>query len=233
MRRIGGAVASALIALALAATTTLAHGGGSIDYISKVRSVTPADAELGIEVLDRDDRLALRNASGETVVVEGYNGEPYARLLSDGTVEVNVRSPAHYLNEDRFADVAVPDRADENAPPLWKRVDRSGRFEWHDHRIHWMGADRPPAVRDPERRAKVFDWEVPLRVGGRPGTVAGTLTWVGRPDDGFPVAAALALGGVLVGGIVLVAVVRRRRRRGGDGGADSGDAAPGPGREAW
>jgi hypothetical protein len=216
LRRISAAAALALTVLAAAATTALAHGGGSTDYISKVRSVIPEGAGLSVEVLDRDDRLALRNDSGETVVVEGYNGEPYARLLPDGTVEVNLRSPAHYLNEDRFADVAVPDRANEKAPPQWKRVDRSGRFEWHDHRAHWMGADRPPAVRDPKRRTKVFDWEVPLRIGSTPGTIAGTLTWVGRPDDGFPVVAALALGGVLVGGVVLVVVVRRRRRGGGE-----------------
>lgn len=227
MHRCCGAVLVALLALATTATGALAHGGGGTDYISKVRSLEPADAGVTVEVLDRDDRLVLRNDSGETVVVEGYNGEPYARLRVDGTVEVNLNSPAHYLNEDRFAKVDLPARADEQAAPEWKRVDRSGSFEWHDHRMHWMGAERPPAVEDPGQRTKVFDWEVPIRVGDRPGAVTGRLTWVGRPDGGFPVVAAVGLGAILLGGIALVVFVRRRRKRG------PGDGDDGSSREAW
>ncbi len=216
MRRISGAAAVALLAFAMAATAAHAHGGGGTDYTSEIRAVTPVDAGLTVDVLDRDDRLALRNDSGKTVVVEGYNGEPYARVRPDGTVEVNLNSPALYLNEDRFAKVDLPARADEDAAPEWKVVDRSGRFDWHDHRIHWMGAGRPAAVRDPQRRTKVFDWAVPIRVGERPGEVRGALTWVGRPDESFPIAAAIVLLAVAVGGVVLVVLVRRRRRRGGD-----------------
>jgi hypothetical protein len=230
MRRICGAAALALFALATAAPAAHAHGGGGTDYISEIRTTAPADAGLAAEVLDRDDRLALRNDSGRTVVVEGYNGEPYARLKPDGRVEVNLNSPALYLNEDRNAAVGLPARADERAAPEWKTVDGSGRFEWHDHRIHWMGVGRPAAVSDPQRRTKVFDWRVPLRVGGEPGAVAGTLTWVGRPDSGFPVAAAIALGAVAVAGLALVVLVRRRR--GGDGGDGDGEPVDSAA-EAW
>lgn len=232
MRRYCGAALVALLALATAATGALAHGGGGTDYESDVRAVTPAGAGLDVQVLDRDDRLALRNDSGRTVVVEGYDGEPYARLRPDGTVAVNLNSPALYLNEDRFAKVDLPKRADAKAAPEWKVVDRSRRFEWHDHRIHWMGASRPPAVKDERQRTKVFDWDVPIRVGGRPGTVAGSLTWVGRPDASFPLGAALALAALTGAGIALVLVVRRRRhgRRDGDGG---GSEPPAAGGEAW
>jgi hypothetical protein len=222
LRRIRGAAAVALLAFATAATAAHAHGGASTDYTSEIRAVSPAGAGLTLDVLDRDDQLALRNGSGKTVVVEGYNGEPYARLKPDGTVEVNLNSPALYLNEDRFAKVDLPARADEDAAPEWKVIDRSGRFEWHDHRIHWMGAGRPDAVSDPQRRTRVFDWEVPIRVGDRPGDVTGTLTWVGRPDDSFPIAAAVALGVVVLGGLALIVVVRRRRTR-----------APRADEEAW
>lgn len=227
MRRIRGAAAVALLAFVTAATAAHAHGGGGTDYTSEIRAVTPADAGLTVDVLDRDDRLVLRNDSGKPVVVDGYNGEPYARLGPDGTVEVNLNSPALHLNEDRFAKVDLPARADEDAAPEWKVVDRSGRFEWHDHRIHWMGAERPAAVRDPQQRTKVFDWKVPIRVGGRQGSIAGTLTWVGRPDDSFPLAAAIALAAVALGGLALVVVVRRRRR--GGAGAASADKD----HEAW
>jgi copper transport protein len=211
MRRTSGAAVAALSALAAVAPVAHAHGGGGTDYSSDVRAVAPAEAGISVQVLDRDDRLALRNGSGRTVVVEGYGGEPYARLRADGTVEVNERSPALYLNEDRFADVDVPATADEDAPVRWRVVDRSGRFEWHDHRIHWMGAERPERVRDPERRTKIFDWRVPLRVGEQRGSVTGTLTWVGRPGGGFPLGAALALAALVIGGAAFVAIVRRRR----------------------
>jgi hypothetical protein len=211
LRRIRGAAMVALLAFAMAATGAHAHGGGGTDYTSEIRAVAPSDAGLTVDVLDRDDRLALRNDSGRTVVIEGYNGEPYVRLRPDGTVEVNRNSPALYLNEDRFAKVDLPARADEDAAPEWKVVDRSGRFEWHDHRIHWMGGRRPDAVHDPQEETKVFDWEVPIRVGERRGEVTGTLTWIGRPDESFPVAAAIVLAAVVFGGLVLIVVVRRRR----------------------
>ena len=102
------------------------------------------------------------------MVVEGYRGEPYLRFLPDGTVQVNRRSPAAYLNEDRFAQVEVPATrrpdARRRAGSRWRE---NGRYDWHDHRIHWMSKTPPQPVREDEsRRVKIFDWSVPV-VGGR------------------------------------------------------------------
>ena len=152
-------------------------------------------------------------------MVEGYRGEPYVRIAADGTVAVNHRSPTYYLNDDRFAEgVEVPAGATPKATPDWREVDRTGRYAWHDHRIHWMAHTVPPQVKDEGRRTKVFDWKVPLTVGGRPATIHGRLIWVGEQGGGFPLGAGIALGGAVAGadsswswssGAAAVAPVRR------------------------
>jgi hypothetical protein len=207
----------ALTALCVCAPTAAAHQGNP-NYSSVVRSIEPAVDGLTAEVLASDDRIELRNESDRVVVVEGYRDEPYLRFLPDGTVQENRRSPAVYLNEDRFAQVEVPDSADPNARPQWHEVAGDGRYDWHDHRIHWMSRTPPKPVREDEsRRAKIFDWKLPVAVAGRPGRIDGTLTWLGKDSGGFPAAAAASLVVIALAGLALVVVVRRRRLSAGGG----------------
>ena len=98
-------------------------------------------------------------------------------MRADGTVEVNTNSEAYYLNQDRFADAPIPKGVDPKQPPVWKALSKTGRFEWHDHRMHYMGKGRPKQVADPAVRQKVFDWKVPLVVDGRKGSIDGDLLW--------------------------------------------------------
>ncbi len=211
MLRYRGAAAAALAALCALAAPALAHEGNP-NFRSEVEAISPPVEGLDADVLNFDDRIELRNIGNETIVVEGYRGEPYLRFEPDGTVLVNQRSPATYLNEDRFADVEVPDTADPKAAPEWEVVARHGRYDWHDHRIHWMSSTPPERVREDESaRAKIFDWKLPVTANGSPAAVSGTLTWLGK-DGGFPVAAAVSLAVALLASVVLVAVVRRRRR---------------------
>jgi hypothetical protein len=216
-------VAAALIALALAPAAS-AHQGNP-NYRSVIDAVTPKVSGVSLQVLNLDDRLELRNTSGRTVVIEGYNGEPYARLLADGTVQVNRRSPAFYLNDDRFGQVKVPATAKPGATPQWQLVDKAGRFEWHDHRIHWMSEVPPKQVTDKSERTKVFDWKVPVRVGAERGAVTGTLFWQPTAGGGAPVAAIAGFGAIVVVGLAAVLVVRRRRT--------DAERAPGAEVEAW
>ncbi len=211
-----GVAAAALAALCALAPPALAHEGNP-NYRSEVRAISPPVEGLDAEVLNFDDRIQLRNNGNETIVVEGYRGEPYLRFEPDGTVSVNQRSPAAYLNEDRFADVEVPDAADPKAAPEWETVARNGRYDWHDHRIHWMSKTPPERVREDESaRVEVFRWKLPLTANGSAATIGGSLTWLGKDGSGFPVAAAVSLGVAVLAGIVLVAVVRRRRRPSGE-----------------
>ena len=117
--------------------------------------------------------LELHVRRGHEATVEGYGGEPWLRVLRDGTVEENTRSPATYLDANRYArDITVPPDADTKAPPQWKTVGHDGHWVWHDHRIHWMSKEAtPPQVTDEDRRTKVFDWRVPIEVGARPAAI--------------------------------------------------------------
>jgi hypothetical protein len=220
---IRGAAAAVLAVLCAAAPVALAHEGNP-NYESEVRSIAPALPGLDAEVLNHDDRIQVVYDGDRPLVVEGYRDEPYLRFSPGGRVEVNRRSPAAYLNEDRFAKVELPARADHEAAPIWEPIAENGRYDWHDHRIHWMGEGTlPPQVKDEGERTKVFDWDIPMAAAGEPVAVRGTLTWLGEEEGGFPVAAAISLGVALIAGTALVVVVRRRRAR-------SGAA---PAKEAW
>jgi hypothetical protein len=206
MRR---ALALAVAVALLAASPASAHQGNP-NYRSVVDSITPAVKGVTLHVLNYDDRFELTNHSGRTVTVQGYDREPYARVLADGTVEVNKRSPA-YLNDDRFADVKVPASADPKAPPQWSVVDKTGSLQWHDHRMHWMSKSLPPQVKDKSKRTKVFDYAIPLRIGGQSGSIRGTLLWQPDSGGGAPVGAIVGLVALALVGLGAVAVVRRRR----------------------
>jgi hypothetical protein len=209
-----GVAGVALAALCIAATPALAHEGNP-NYKSEVRQIAPAAQGLEAQVLNNDDRIQFVYDGDETLVVEGYRDEPYLRFSPDGRVEVNRRSPAAYLNQDRYAKVALPEQADHEAAPQWETVADTGRYDWHDHRIHWMGGEgtMPPQVKDESERTKVFDWDIPMAAAGQPLEVRGTLTWLGVDEGGFPVGAALSLGVALLAGVALIVVVRRRRAR--------------------
>jgi hypothetical protein len=200
--------------------------GSSYDYRSNITTVAPDVPGLSVEVLEFADRLLLRNHTGKTVTIYGYEGEPYARVLANGTAEQNVRAPATYLNTNFYAQVTVPSIASATAPPKWEVVDRTGAFEWHDHRIHWMSPIPPTKVKNKSTRTLIFDWKVPIEVGNTRGAIAGQLFWT--PESSKAPLAVIVLGLVIVvGGVLFVLFVRRRRARMAAGG---GSGTPS---EAW
>jgi hypothetical protein len=221
VRILAAAVAAAV--LALAAPAALAHQGNP-NYRSEIERLTPPVRGVAVSVLNYDDRLLLQNSSGRPVVIEDYDGKPYARVLADRTVQVNTNSAAYYLNDDRYADVTVPKGLGRT--PRWKLVSRTGRFEWHDHRMHWMATTDPPQLTDKRRRTHIFDWTIPIAVGRTKGAIAGSLTWVPLERGSLPMGAIWALAAVLVV-LALAAAIVRRRRAAPDAGGPS--AAP----EAW
>ena len=233
MKRFAGTLCAALAVVAVFAPLSSAHQGNP-NFKSEITSIGPAGAADGIalSVKNFDDGLELVNRSGKVVMVMGYDGEPYLRFSPDGTVEVNLNSPSYYLNEDRFADVEIPDRADPEAAPEWKQIDDTGVSYWHDHRSHYMGEGVPVQVTDENTVTKIFDYSIPMMVDGESVDARGTLTWVGS-DEGVPVAPFIALALLAVAGGAWL-VMRRRRADADDGTAGStGEGDDRPTTEAW
>jgi hypothetical protein len=199
-----------LLVAGLLAQPAAAHQGNP-NFRSIAHGITPAVKGVQIQVLNGDDRFEIDNRSRKTIVIDGYDSEPYARLMPDGTVEINKRSPAGYINNDRFAQSPVPAFASATAPPQWVVQSKTGRFQWHDHRMHWMAKSVPPQVKDKNKKTKIFDYKVPLKIDGTPAAIKGTLFWVGPQGGSFPIGAAIAFAVIALLLLALVVFVRRRR----------------------
>jgi hypothetical protein len=232
---------SAAFMLALVVAPAIAHEGDP-HYRSVVRQIVPPTDGLSATVLDHDDALQLVNQSDRDVVVLDEDGEPYARLLADGTVQVNAHSSMatgenappsggdgtkDSADAAPYASVTLLAHGDEGhgAQPhddagatgapgaAWVTIDRAGRYAWHDPRINYRAQPVPPQVRDEARETKVKDWRVPLLVAGQAGDVLGTLTWVGEPGAGSSFPTAAVISLVVLALLAAGAVVLVRRRR--------------------
>jgi hypothetical protein len=197
-----------------------AHPGSTLTgYVSTVSALVPNVLGVNAFVLGGDDRLRISNYSGKTVVILGYEGEPYLRFDKTG-VYANTLSPAAHLNRFRRPRPLKPGAADPSAPPHWRRVAPGVTYEWHDHRIHWTGHQPPPGVqKHPDRIQRIFRWRVPGRANGARFAITGFLGYAPDPagkakDSGtsaWLVAAAIA--GVLAAAALVGAGARRAGRR--------------------
>ena len=170
------AVVASVVLVALArAQPAAADPPVPTEYRSTVHAIEPAAHGVRAEVVGGDAFLELKVDRGTEVVVTGYQGEPYLRFGPDGTVQRNRRSPATYVNNSRTAAVEVPGSADPEADPDWETVAGGGAYSWHDHRIHWMGSDRPAGAEPGEWTRS---WTVDIVVDGTPTRINGTLALV-------------------------------------------------------
>ncbi|GAA1824288.1 hypothetical protein HC028_24710 [Planosporangium flavigriseum] len=199
--------------------------------------VTPAMAGVTARVDPGGEWVELANSGPATVLVLGYTGEPYLRLTATGAEE-NQLSQTTYLNRALFADsVPTAGAGGSSVAPAWKQLGGTGIARWHDHRIHWMGRDRPPAVAaDPTHPHLVGDWTVHATADGTPFEVHGVLRWLGKPADAGRATPAqawlltLLAGMTVVVGVLIVALIRARRRPPAVGVAANGGSVTGPAR---
>jgi hypothetical protein len=182
--------------------------------------VTPAMTGITASVDPGGEWIELSNTGSATVMVLGYTGEPYLRITAAGAEE-NQLSQTTYLNRALFADsVPTGQGTGSSVAPAWKQIGTTGKARWHDHRIHWMGRDRPPVVAsDPTHPHRVGDWTVHATADGTAFEVHGALQWLGKPANAgktSPVQAwllTLLVGMAVVVGMLTIALIRGRRRQ--------------------
>ncbi len=167
-----------------------ADPAGPTNYQTSVEEVVPPTGAFDISIVGGDSFLLLEQREPVTISVNGYNREPYLRFLPDGTVERNRRSPATYLNTDRYGDIGssnLPDDASADADPEWEVVADDGVYAWHDHRAHWMLANPPLGLGPGDQ---ILDDTIPVEVDGSPIDVRVVSFWQPAPS---PLPAIIAL----------------------------------------
>jgi len=123
------------------------------NWQSQLISVDPPTEGVRLEVLGGDTAIRVSAKPGVSVIIRGYQDEPYLRIDEDGTVWENNRAPSTALNRSRFGASATDLNADANAEPEWVKIGASGAAVWHDHRVHPM-----PGV------SSDLDWRIVLTV---------------------------------------------------------------------
>ena len=118
-------------------------------YVSNVRRSRRTCSACSSTCSAATPGCGVSNYSGKTVVILGYQGEPYLRFGQDG-VFPNTRSPAVYVNRFRGLHGCVPgERERRPRHRVWRKVADGASFEWRDHRIYWV-RDGPAPGREGE-----------------------------------------------------------------------------------
>lgn len=150
------------------------------NYRSQITRITPHVDGLRVRLVADGSLLELRNDTRGSIVVYGYEQEPYLKITRDG-VFANAHSRTSYVNED----LSRNSREDgvQKGPAQWRRISDGSTARWHDHRTHWMG-DRPPArVTDaPDEPHRLSNWRIAMTADDDTNiTVKGTLDYLPPP----------------------------------------------------
>jgi hypothetical protein len=202
-RRLLGALVVLLAGIVAPSGVALADAAGPTDYETTITAIEPTVPGVEVSIVGGDSFLRVVAEPGVDVVVLGYQQEPYLHIGPDGVVEENQRSPATYLNADRFGTGTPPAGADPTLAPNWLPIGSGGTWSWHDHRAHWMSPD-PPTDAEPGQRIQTST--VPLVVDGTTVTVSVATTWLPAPSR-----APLAVGASAGLAVVLLVAARRMR----------------------
>jgi hypothetical protein len=209
IRRFLASFLVAVVTLGALAPVAAADPAKPTNYKSRILSITPPTPSMTLKVVGGDGFLYLHMQHGHTAAVPGYDGEPWLRVLADGTVEENQLSLATYLNANRYGrNIVFPPGVgakEATANPQWTIVGHGGTYVWHDHRIHYMTPDIPPKLVPGTNRVQLTaradgKWVIPMTVDGHRVVVVGELLLLPAPS-------ALPAWAVVIGVVVVVAAI--------------------------
>jgi len=173
LRRVVWVLVVIVAVLALPATAA-AHGPinpAASSFLARIGHV-PAGAEA--KVVDGDQRMWLKVAPGETLVVLDYSQAPYLRFDSAG-VQVNENSQMYYLNQ---VPVEVPPAGlGPRTRPHWLPASSGHSYEWHDGRL----SDLSTTTLTPGA-SNLGQWRIALTVNGAPSALSGGLFYRPSPS---------------------------------------------------
>ena len=155
-------------------------GPPASNYHTVVRGLVPAHAGVHATAGPDGEQIEVRVGGDTSVVVLGYQEEPYLRIDRRGVFE-NTHSPAVALNRTRIP--SGPTTRPSGHGVHWVRVSSSPVARWHDHRAHWMGGVTPTVVqRAPHATHVIEQWRIPVRIDGQREAIAGRIVWQPPPD---------------------------------------------------
>jgi len=186
LRRAAQLFASVLLALAAFPAAASAHGPVAPSATSYLAKVGRIPAGLRAQVVDGDQRMWLRVAANETVVVLDYRGAPYLRFSRSG-VAVNKNSSMYYLNQ--VPAELPPANLGPTTAPSWSGVSSARSYSWHDGRLHALAtvALAPGAT-------YVGRWSIPIQIDQRSSALSGGVWYSPNPSIVWfwPIAVLLA-----------------------------------------
>ncbi|HEY7272629.1 MAG TPA: hypothetical protein VH502_07835 [Actinoplanes sp.] len=183
LRRAMVAVGCVAVTVLGSAVPAQAHPPGiqvAVDYRTVVTGIVPALTGVRARYVADGSRLELRNDSGRTVEVLGYQGEPMLQVRPDGVWQ-NIRAPSLYVDS---LGAPVNPEGDPRAAPQWQQISTRPLARWQDHRAWWHGSPPQQVQADPHRVQRVLNWQVPVRASGTAAQISGTLDWVPPPRPG-------------------------------------------------
>jgi hypothetical protein len=168
-------VTAVLLAVGAFPRSALAHGPVAPLASSYLARVGGVPAGVDAAVVDGDQRMWLRVAPSQTVVVLDYRGAPYLRFSPAG-VQINQNSTMYYLNQTPVAEPPPPNLSTAT-PASWARVSGDHEYEWHDGRLHALAA-----VALAPGASYIGRWVIPMLIDGRPTAISGGLWYAGAPS---------------------------------------------------
>jgi hypothetical protein len=173
-RRLWAAAVAVAVWVIVVPAGAQAHGPVAPIATSYSARVTQLPPGVEAKVIDGDQRMWLRVAPTESVVVLDYRGVAYLRFTSAG-VDVNQNSAMYYFNLNP-AEVP-PANLGPRTPPRWSRASGGHEFSWHDGRLHALAT-----VAIAPGTAYVGRWSIPVRVNGSASAIAGGLWHADDPS---------------------------------------------------